>query len=154
MGPQEAIKSCFQDYFKFSGRARRPEFWWFTLFTTLGWLFLDQIDALVWGEEMLVGFGGLFTLLTFVPHLAVIWRRLHDVGRPGWLAVILFLAQMLLFFMISLTLASTAGGGGPPVVFSLTMLGLAGVMVFVFVLFAMPSQPGDNRYGPEPPAGS
>lgn len=28
----EAVKACFQKYATFSGRAARPEFWWFFLF--------------------------------------------------------------------------------------------------------------------------
>ena len=32
----EAIKVCFTKYITFKGRASRSEYWWFTLFTTLG----------------------------------------------------------------------------------------------------------------------
>ena len=36
MGFVEAIKTCFQKYANFKGRARRSEFWWFYLPDTLG----------------------------------------------------------------------------------------------------------------------
>lgn len=35
MGFMEAIKTCFQKYANFNGRARRSEFWWFYLLTSI-----------------------------------------------------------------------------------------------------------------------
>lgn len=46
MGFVEAVKTCFRKYFKFSGRARRSEFWWFTLFVTLVSIVLGVLDAI------------------------------------------------------------------------------------------------------------
>jgi uncharacterized membrane protein YhaH (DUF805 family) len=72
---QEAIKVCFQKYAEFSGRAKRPEFWWFVLFTFLASLILGMVSNVL---------SGLFSLATIIPSIAVGARRLHDIGRSGW----------------------------------------------------------------------
>lgn len=75
MNFQESIKTCFSKYTDFEGRAKRPEFWWFVLFTLIASLILGVIsDAL----------SGIFSLLVLLPSLAVGARRLHDIGKSGW----------------------------------------------------------------------
>ena len=71
----EAIRVCITQYPEFSGRATRPEFWWFVLFVTL-------VNAgLSYFSEALVG---AFTVAMLLPLLAVGTRRLRDTGRSGW----------------------------------------------------------------------
>ena len=41
----EALKTCFKKYATFSGRARRSEFWWFSV---LNWLLSIAAYAVVW----------------------------------------------------------------------------------------------------------
>lgn len=71
----QAISKCLSNYARFSGRASRSEFWWFTLFQILvsfvGAMLGDTLAALV----------GLAILL---PAFAVSSRRLHDIGKSGW----------------------------------------------------------------------
>ena len=70
VGFSQAIKLGFGKYADFGGRATRAEYWWWVLLVVLvGWVPL---------------IGTLFTLVTFIPSLAVTSRRLHDVGRSGW----------------------------------------------------------------------
>lgn len=71
----QAISSCLSKYGTFSGRASRPEFWWFLLFQ-----FLVSVAATVVSEK----FGSLVNLALLLPALAVGTRRLHDIGRSGW----------------------------------------------------------------------
>ena len=92
----EAIKVCFAKYVTFSGRAKRPEYWWFFLFCFVVSLLLQAVHE---------GVSGLFSLLTLLPSLAVGARRLHDTARSGWwlllwlvpvigwIVMIVFLAQ-------------------------------------------------------------
>ena len=40
----ESIKTCFQKYVDFKGRARRSEFWWFFLFCAVSSLILGCVD--------------------------------------------------------------------------------------------------------------
>jgi len=85
---QDAVTTCFRRYADFTGRAARPEYWWFFLFVFLCSVVLTTIDSRVLGtSNVLWHFGlmnGLFTLAIIVPMIAVGVRRLHDIGRPGW----------------------------------------------------------------------
>ena len=92
-------------YAEFGGRARRKEYWMFTLFNVIASLALGVVDGILGLGDM--GFGllsGLYTLAVFVPSLAVSVRRLHDTGRSGWWLLIAFIpilgALSLLFFMV------------------------------------------------------
>lgn len=72
---QDSIKTCFSKYVDFEGRAKRPEFWWFVLFTVVTSVVIGMFsDAL----------SGLFSLAVFLPSIAVGARRLHDIGKSGW----------------------------------------------------------------------
>lgn len=77
-------------YADFDGRAPRAEYWWFVLATGLGGSLLDYADDLISGP--VVGFYGpislLFSLGLFIPGLAVSVRRLHDINRSGWWALL------------------------------------------------------------------
>jgi uncharacterized membrane protein YhaH (DUF805 family) len=75
MNFQEAIKVCFNKYADFTGTASRPEFWWYALFVFGVSLVASVVAPLL---------GGLFSLATLVPSLAVGARRLHDTQRSGW----------------------------------------------------------------------
>ena len=141
MGFREAVTACIQDYYTFSGRARRPEYWWFFLFVIAGSVLLAVIDAVIFGEDMLLGLNGLFGLLTFLPQLAVSWRRMHDTGRPGWFNLLPVAPFVLLFIIDS----------GDPVPRLVLMFISVVVMIAVLVWLVLPSQPVPNRFGPEPP---
>ena len=79
MNFQDAIKLCFQKYADFSGRAKRPEFWWFALFSIVVSLLLEVVGSYAsWA----------FSLATLVPSLAVGARRLHDMNKSGWLQLL------------------------------------------------------------------
>jgi uncharacterized membrane protein YhaH (DUF805 family) len=72
---QKAVKTCFKKYVDFSGRAARPEFWWFVLFQIVVSVVLGIIS------QSLQGLGNLVMLL---PGLAVGARRLHDIDKSAW----------------------------------------------------------------------
>lgn len=76
----EAISTCFNKYITFKGRASRPEFWWFTLFSFLVSLVAEFIDGAM-GTFILTMAVYLFMLL---PGLSVSVRRCHDSGHSGW----------------------------------------------------------------------
>ena len=71
----DSIKICFSKYADFNGRAKRPEFWWFTLFLFLANLVLGMLGDMI---------SMLFSLATLLPSLSVGARRLHDTNRSGW----------------------------------------------------------------------
>lgn len=74
----------------FKSRARRKEYWMFTLFSIIISGILTLIDTNL-GTEVNNGtglFNGIYSLLVLVPSLAVGVRRLHDVGKSGWMLLV------------------------------------------------------------------
>ena len=98
MGFGEAIKSFWSNYATFKGRSRRSEYWWIQLFLVLTNLAVAAIDlALMDGDvDRFIANGGggivglVWILVTIVPALAVLVRRLHDTGKSGWWVLIGF----------------------------------------------------------------
>src|SRR3954464_6774844 len=92
MGFVETIKAGFQNYVGFRGRAARSEYWYWTLFVYLLLIVAWLIDMTAFGfnttgvNPMTV----LATLAVLLPTLAVSARRLHDVDRSGWWALLIF----------------------------------------------------------------
>jgi uncharacterized membrane protein YhaH (DUF805 family) len=70
-----------QNYVGFSGRARRKEYWMFTLFSIIISIALSIIEIIIGLPSVLTG---LYSLAVLIPSLAVGVRRLHDTGRSGW----------------------------------------------------------------------
>lgn len=94
-------------YATFSGRAQRAEYWYFLLFYILIYIGLSVIDRALgmYSQEGQIGLlGGLFSLATLIPSLAVAVRRLHDTGRTGWWLLLGFIpligAIVLIVFMV------------------------------------------------------
>jgi uncharacterized membrane protein YhaH (DUF805 family) len=71
---------CLTQYADFSGRARRKEFWMFFLFNFIFAIVTNVLNALLGIAVISL----LYLLVVFIPNLAVIVRRLHDVGKSGW----------------------------------------------------------------------
>jgi uncharacterized membrane protein YhaH (DUF805 family) len=94
-------------YADFSGRARRKEYWMFTLLLLVAGFVLGIVEGVL-GLSGTVGPYGplslLFMLAIIVPSIAVGVRRLHDTGRSGWWLLLYFLpiigAIVLLVFMV------------------------------------------------------
>lgn len=88
----DAVKSFFNNYAKFSGRARRSEFWYAQLFVNLAALICFFIDVTLFSSTLSASGGGIitgiFVLAIIVPSLAVLVRRLHDTDKSGWYALI------------------------------------------------------------------
>ena len=75
--------SVLQKYTVFSGRARRQEYWMFTLFSVIISFVLSIIDQQVLKSSPGI-LSSLYSLAVLSPSLAVSARRLHDTGRSGW----------------------------------------------------------------------
>jgi uncharacterized membrane protein YhaH (DUF805 family) len=81
----EAVRSGFDHYVKFDGRASRPAFWWWFLFGILVGIGATIIDAIIGSFGVVSGLAGLALLL---PNLSVAIRRLHDTDHTGWWVLI------------------------------------------------------------------
>jgi uncharacterized membrane protein YhaH (DUF805 family) len=84
----EILKNKYAD---FKGRARRKEYWMWTLYYTVILLFAMILDnALGLNFELLgqnLGYGWLYVTIGithFIPGLGIVVRRLHDVGKSGY----------------------------------------------------------------------
>ena len=114
-------------YADFRGRARRSEYWLFTLFTILVQLAASLLISLTGGGEdpfanplstIIACAYFLFLLYLFVPSVAVGFRRLHDTNRSAWWLLI-------------------------------NLLPFLGWLVFL-IFTLLDGTPGDNRFGPDP----
>ena len=119
MGFGQAVSAAFQNYFNFSGRATRPEYWWFVLFLVVLGIATAIVDFVVLGVDpastSIGPVNAIFTLATIVPSLAVSVRRLHDIDRTGWWLL-------------------------------LALIPLIGFIILI-VWACQPSTPGPNRFG-------
>ena len=74
------IEAFTKNYVNFKGRARRKEYWGFTLFYAL-------IFAIL-GAFAFTGIGVILFLVVFVvtlpPSISLTVRRLHDINLSGW----------------------------------------------------------------------
>ncbi|WP_307830977.1 DUF805 domain-containing protein [Nucisporomicrobium flavum] len=121
VGPLGYWAGCYRKYATFSGRARRAEYWWYTLFNAVIYLALIAIGFLLGnsdGGNVALGIlVAVFILVVFLPTLAVTSRRLHDAGLSGWWQL-------------------------------LGIIPLGGFAVLIMTL--LDSNDGPNKYGPEP----
>ena len=159
----EAVQSCLRKPFDYSGRATRSEYWWFILFCWIA-AFATWFVALMFSVEAAFVAMLLALAVLQVPKTAAAFRRLHDMGRRGWLAMLPFLmlpVTLVLWLIIVLAVAvaevatstpSPPGRGralGILLIFSATVTFVIASMLLIWWL-TRPSQPHDNRYGPNP----
>ena len=87
----QAISTCFSKYVTFTGRASRPEFWWFFLFQVIVLIVTGMISSILYG---------IAALAMLLPGIAVGVRRLHDIGKTGWLLLLCLipLVNLLLLY--------------------------------------------------------
>ncbi len=126
---------CFKQYADFNSRARRSEYWWFSLINFI-------LVRATLGSPFLYLYL-LYYIAVLIPSIAVTVRRLHDIGRSGFW-YFLFLGGSLLGSIGSMFQETNTG---------LTILfycaSLAICIVFLVWMFT-DSQPGENKWGPNP----
>ncbi|WP_400162447.1 DUF805 domain-containing protein [Brevibacillus sp. TJ4] len=103
-----------KDYAVFGGRARRKEYWMYTLFYAIGYLILYILESLIGLTQVLTG---IYSLALLLPSLGVTIRRLHDTGRSGWWILISLIpligAIILLVFLCQDSKGSNQYGPNP-----------------------------------------
>jgi len=119
------LKVMRDNYANFSGRARRKEYWMFTLFFMLFLLVPSFIFGVLIGMfpnyTVLISGGIILVALYFihlVPALAVTVRRLHDTGKSGWLYLLVLIPY------------------------------IGSLIIFIFTVIQGDKE--DNKYGPDP----
>ena len=143
------VRAYTAKFVSFTGRARRKEFWGAALFSAIistvltivlfiglgsGLVQLSQLgrnpttaevmsaigSPLFWVGAVLLGIWGLITIL---PSIGLMVRRLHDIGQTGWWT----LAVIIVAAIPGISLVST---------------------IAIVVVGCLKSQPGENKYGP------
>ena len=173
MGFFEAVKTCLKKSFVFKGRARRSEFWWWTLFSTV-FSFTVSLPAEEISEDnvllMVLYTLGLLALCVYlgIANFAVATRRLHDIGRSGWWygATLIFGVVWTVWMVVKMF--GIIGGMNPAhvdvesdaVAFTLLKEMWAVVLIpyviyiaysiLLLVWYCKDSQPGANKYGENP----
>lgn len=113
-------KVVFEKYAKFSGRASRREYWWFTLFNIIICCITIFLDIKIQNnlDNYTFYLTAIYFILILTPMLALQIRRLHDIGCSGWCQLIMFIPYV----------------GG----------------LILLVMHCLPSQLGETRYGTPP----
>ena len=142
MSFSQSIRTVWSKYAVFQGRARRSEYWWWTLFTVIISVICSALMAATGpsvvnivvngtnvvptqsqppgvGYWIAVALTVIVSLALVLPSLAVTVRRLHDTDRSGWWVL-------------------------------LSLIPVGDIVVLVFLCLA--GTVGDNRYGPDPKA--
>ena len=114
MNITESISICYNKYLTFKGRASRSEYWWFTLYATIGAIIINASLATIYGEPLMTidpdtglpaytvtyWIALLIQLFVFdIPAISALVRRLHDTGRSGWWWLINFTIIGIFFFI-------------------------------------------------------
>ena len=166
MDMTKAAKLFFVNYFDFSGRASRGEFWWaylaFFIVSTILFVVDGVIVGMIFGftdnellsiteSEFLSNngfFSNIFSLVTFIGWISLTSRRLQDNGHSGWwqLAYFSIIPTIILWvFFIS--------ADGNPVLLSFsiifTIITLA-LYILILVWLILPPTEDENRWGPNP----
>lgn len=150
---------CIRNYVNFRGRARRAEYWYFTLFCFISMILAMILDMVLFGRPMVFYYcTALFLLL---PSIAVSVRRLHDTGRSGKMLLWYYVTYFVWLFLSVVTGASFilsvmqgSLGASPSVAFLIVFFG--GILalfvwaIFLIVWFCLPGDKGDNKYGSDP----
>lgn len=158
MSFKQAIISVFLKTFKFKGRARMAEYWWFVLFNSLVILIplilinvgnakissysYDYRDWLSIVDNSAI-FLTVWVIFTFLPHLAVIIRRLHDSNKSG-----ISLMILAIIYIFNLVIVLNTSYSMFNVVFAWLILAIFIPMFLHFMLHV--GTIGDNKYGKDP----
>ena len=104
-------------YSNFNNRARRKEYWMFALFNfIISMLIVEVYNALGFSFNYTGNVSGsgvlnlLYTLLILIPSLAVAVRRLHDVGKSGWMLLIGLIPLVGAIWLLILLLRDSEAG--------------------------------------------
>lgn len=155
----KAVRLFFVNYFDFSGRASRGEFWWAYLAFFIVSIILAIVDAVIGGvvygfteSEFLLN-NGIFTnilsLVTLIGWISLTSRRLQDNGHTGWwqLAYFSIIPTIILWMFFILT------ADGNPVLLSFsiifTIITLA-LYILILVWLILPPTEDENRWGRNP----
>lgn len=115
---QTALRTFWKRYRDFRGRSRRSEYWFIQLFLVVTNIAVAIIDLALmgWDVDRFIANGGggivglIWILVTIVPALAVLVRRLHDTGKSGWWALVGLLPLVGAIVLLVFTVTDSSPG--------------------------------------------
>lgn len=128
------IECVTKKYCCFDGRARRKEFWMFTLFNCLVSIVVCGVAQAFPGADFITA---IYPLAICLPQFGVSVRRLHDVGLSGW-----WVAAPNMCLAISFVLPGLFKG------VALTAFLVSSIALLV--VYCQSGTAGENAYGPDP----
>ncbi|WP_088043303.1 DUF805 domain-containing protein [Bacillus sp. EAC] len=140
--------------YDFSGRARRKEYWMFTLTNTLFNFLVTGVLVSTNASFVVNIVAIIYYVLMFIPILSVSIRRLHDIGKNGWWLLISVLPFIWFLPLFLLPVAQVFG-----INMQYQLVGLVGIFVSLLTIicfivmitfFCIDSQNGGNQYGANP----
>ena len=149
-------KVVFENYANFKGRARRSEYWYYTLMTiiiSVVLMLIDEALGLKFGPTKSSGIlNSIYSLAVIVPGLAVSVRRLHDIGKSGKLLLLFYVAIIILAVVMVVSGLSMfmTGTGTPGVAFFIPFILILALSIWMLVLFCTEGNQGANKYGSDP----
>ena len=132
---QTSIKTCFNKFAVFSGRASRSEFWFFYLFVLVGYIICFTLIMAV--SFKLFWLMGLFMLGMVIPAFAVTARRLHDTNKSGWFQLLPLPAGIL---------ETVFANSSESLEILFLIIGL-GLYIYLFILYCTDGDKKNNRFG-------
>ena len=115
------LKVVRDNYANFNGRASRQEYWMFILFNIIFGIVAMVADNIL-GTVFTIGEGSysvsmgygwiyvLYMLAVIIPGIAAAVRRLHDVGKSGWMMLVAFIPLIGGIWLIVLTVTDSNPG--------------------------------------------
>lgn len=92
----------------FGGRSDRREYWIFVLVNFAISLALATMDQIISPESGVLS--GLYALFIFIPGIAVTIRRLHDIGKSGWMQLVILIPLIgWIWFLVLMANEGEAG---------------------------------------------
>ncbi|MCO6147797.1 DUF805 domain-containing protein [Flavobacterium sp. NRK1] len=141
------LKVVRDNYANFYGRARRSEYWYYTLCGTIISLLLRVIDYAIGLDFNIMG--TLYSLVVLIPGLAVTVRRMHDIGKSGWYVVYFMIPTFIAGFWFGFSIVSGGNSGFSGwIIIPLLLLIIPSIWMLVLLCREGDSDP--NEYGPDP----
>lgn len=138
----------------YTGRMRRQHFW-------ISFL-------IIFGANIILGLipfiGWLLAFALIYPSVCISIKRLHDMGKTGWLSLVPYVGSVVSIIVMFvggagafMTAAMTGGEPNPAAMMgafgAIALGGLISLVTglgFLIWIGVTDSQPGDNQYGPNP----
>jgi uncharacterized membrane protein YhaH (DUF805 family) len=78
--------SVLKKYSDYSGRSNRSEYWYFVLANLVVSAGFSMFSRMIGNDSNFLG--SLYSLVVLLPGIAVSIRRLHDIGKSGWMMLV------------------------------------------------------------------